>query len=493
MIWNLLDEAAAAGPESIAVIDGGMSLTYGELVRRSVLLAAVLRERLDVSEGDVVAVSLPNCWQYPVAVFAVARLGAVVMPFNTQWRAAEIGWFVDRLGIRTVITGGELRSVWSEVDGGPPEARVLAIDGAEMERIWDQPANASEDFCTESAESRPVLYLTTSGSTGRPKVVPRSHANLLAGRNAVALALGIRRGHRFLSVIPFHHANGFANCLLLPLSSGATMVIARKAHPASIASIVKRERIEIMIGSPFLFSLLADHIEQPEDFASVKAYISSGARLPDALASLWRERFGRGIRQLYGSSETGTISIEEAGGPAVTGVAGRVLPAVTVRITGSDGIPLPPGRSGEISVRSPAMMAGYVGEPELNREVFAEGFFRMGDVGTLSADGLLVIEGRIKRWVNSGGVKVDPVEVERVLLSLPSVKECRVQAGRDGRGLEVLTSMIVMRSGHACSRRDVIEHCRKHLAEYKIPRVIEFLDTIPSDLSGKSPVEWLSK
>jgi acyl-CoA synthetase (AMP-forming)/AMP-acid ligase II len=95
--------------------------------------------------------------------------------------------------------------------------------------------------------------------------------------------------------------------------------------------------------------------------------------------------------------------------------------------------------------------------------------------------------------VNSGGVKVDPVEVERVLLSLPSVKECRVQAGRDGRGLEVLTSMIVMRSGHACSRRDVIEHCRKHLAEYKIPRVIEFLDTIPSDLSGKSPVEWLSK
>jgi long-chain acyl-CoA synthetase len=493
MIWNLLDEVSADGPERLAIIDGDVSLTYGELVRRSVLLAAVLRERLDVSEGDVVAVSLPNCWQYPVAVFAVARLGAVVMPFNTQWRAAEIGWFVHRLGIKTVITGGELRSVWSEVDGGPPEARILTIDGAEMARMWDQPANASDDLFTEIAESRPVLYLTTSGSTGRPKVVPRSHANLLAGRNAVAQALGVRRGHRFLSVIPFHHANGFANCLLLPLTSGATVVIARKAHPASIAAIVKRERIEVMIGSPFLFSLLADHIAQPEDFASVAAYISSGARLPGALAVLWRERFGRGIRQIYGSSETGTISIEEADGPSVPGAAGRLLPTVTVRILDADGAQLPPGRSGEISVRSPAMMAGYVGEPELNREVFDEGFFRMGDVCTLSADGILVIEGRIKRWVNSGGVKVDPAEVERVLLSLPSVKECRVHAGRDGRGLEVLTSMIVMHSGHACSRRAIIEHCRKHLAEYKIPRVIQFLDTIPSDLLGKSPVEWLPK
>lgn len=493
MIWNLLDEVAATGPESIAVIDQGMSLTYGELARRSVLLATVLRERLDVSEGDIVAVFLPNCWQYPVVVFAVARLGAVVMPFNTQWRATENGWFVHRLGIRTVITSEELRSVWTQVDDGPPEARVLAIDGAEMDRMWSLSVDASQDFSKMANESQAALYLTTSGSTGRPKVVPRSHANLAAGRNAVARALGIGRGHRFLSVIPFHHANGFANCLLLPLTSGATVVIVRKALPASIAAIVKRERIEIMIGSPFLFSVLADHIAQPEDLASVEAYISSGARLPDALAPLWRERFGRGIRQLYGSSETGTISIEEADGLAVPGAAGRVLPTVTVRILDADGTPLPPGRSGEISVHSPAMMAGYVGEPELNREVFNHGFFRMGDVGTLSADGRLVIEGRTKRWVNSGGVKVDPAEVERVLLSLPSVKECRVQAGRDGRGLEVLTSMIVTHSGHTCSRRDILEHCRMHLAEYKIPRVIQFLDTIPSDLSGKSPVEWLPK
>ena len=493
MIRNLLDEVAADGPDRLAVIDGDVSLTYSELVRRSVLLAEDLRERLHADEGEIVAISLPNCWQYPAAFLAAARLGAVLMPFNPQWRANEIGWFVRRLGIRTVITNKALRSVWSEVEGGPPEDRILTIDGAKMHRLWDQPGGARAFRSGGVYETQPALYLATSGSTGRPKVVPRSHANLLAGRSAVAEALGIRPGHRFLSVIPFHHANGFANCMFLPLASGATIVVLRKALPAALAARVKREQARIVIGSPFLYSLLADHVPQPEDLSSVELYISSGAPLPDGLAALWRERFGRGIRQLYGSSETGTISIEEAGGPAIRGGAGRVLRTVSVRIVDHDGTPLPPGRSGEISVRSPAMMAGYVGEPELNRQVLDGGYFRMGDIGRLTADGVLVIEGRSKRWVNSGGVKVDPAEVERVLLELPSVRQCRVQPGRDARGLEVLTSMIAVHSGHACSRRDIVEHCRKHLAEYKIPRVIEFVEAVPPDLTGKAPMEWLTK
>ncbi len=490
MICDLLDQVASARPEQLAIIDGDVSLTYRELVRRSLVLSNHLKERLRVGEGSIVAISLPNSWQYPVAFLAVARLGAVLMPFNPQWRAAEISWFLQRFGIGTVITNGELRSGWSEVAGSLPDDRILIVDGVEMQRLWDQPSDGFGSRSGRAFDVQPVLYLATSGTTGRPKVVPRSHLNLLAGRSAVAGVLGIRPGHRFLGVIPFHHANGFANCMFLPLASGGTVVVSRNALPSALAARVKRERIQIVIGSPFLYSLLADQLARPEDLSSVEMYISSGAPLPDGVAALWREHYGKAIRQLYGSSETGTICIEEADAPAVPGSVGRPLPTVALRILSHDGATLPSGRSGEILVRSPAMMAGYVDEPELNRQAYDGGFFRMGDLGSLTTGGLLVIEGRSKRWINSGGIKVDPVEVEGVLLELPSVRQCRVHAGRDARGLEALTLTIALNSGLACSRRDIVEHCRKRLAEYKIPRVIHFVESIPTDLTGKTTMEW---
>jgi long-chain acyl-CoA synthetase len=366
------------------------------------------------------------------------------------------------------------------------------LDAPVLARLFECAPLTAATPASAPYESQPVLYLTTSGSTGRPKIVPRTHRNLIAGGNAVAEALGTQPGHRFLSVVPFHHANGFATCMFLPLASGAVSVIQRKPLPAAIAATIRRERAQVLVGSPVLFSLLADHGPQPDDLASVELYISSGAPLPQDIASLWLERYGRPIRQLYGSSETGTISIEPEGG-SQPGCVGRPIRGVSLRILDSGGAPAEPGSSGEIAVKGPAMMAGYVDNEGLNRQAIVDGYFRMGDTGRIRPDGLLWIDGRSKRWINSGGVKVDPVEVEQVLLQLPAVMQCRVHPGTDSRGFETISCRIALRPGHACSRPDIIVHCRQHLAEYKIPRVIEFVLPAEADLTGKIRMESSSE
>ncbi len=489
MITRLLEQLASSCPGAEAIRDGGLTLSYAELAQRSLWLARFLQARLNVREGAIIAVSLPNCWEYPVAFFATARLGAILMPLNPQWRAPEIAWFLHHFPIAAVLTSKAAAPLWHGAAQGPSSPPILQIE----DLTWFGDAASSGFPIQTTFESQPALYLVTSGSTGRPKVVPRTHLNLLAGRAAVAASLAIRPQQRFLGVIPFHHANGFANCLFLPLACGATVVIARNAIPAALASTIRRERTGILIGSPVLYQLLAAHIRKPEDLRTVGTFISSGAPLSPDLAALWLQRFNEPIRQLYGSSETGTIAIQPPGGSPNPASVGAILPTVTIRILDPAGAPLPPGQSGEIAVSSPAMMTGYVGEPELNRQAFTSGFFRMGDIGRLAADGELFLEGRTKRWVNSGGVKVDPSEVEKVLLELPSVQRCWVGPGRDHQGFEVLTARVSLHAGCPPSREEIVRHCRLHLAEYKIPRIIEFAGAITPDLTGKIAVEWMPK
>jgi long-chain acyl-CoA synthetase len=494
VISERIESIAAEQPDRPALIDGPTTVSYGELIRRRTVLVDILHRRFRVAEGDIVAVSLPNCWESAAYFLAAAKLGAIFLPLNTQWRTSEAKWLAERLPIRALVTCLKLRGPWDEVRDALPPERILSIDESEMESGWSGPALEPPHPCgPRRFEEQSALYLTTSGSTGRPRLVPRSHRNLIAGAQAVGEALGINRGQRFLSVIPFHHANGFSNCLFLPLMYGATVVVMKRFLPTAVAETVAQQRIQVLIGSPVVYSLLSDGIADPLAFHGVRISVSSGAPLPSVLAQLWKDRFGLRIRQLYGSSETGTISIEREADPEEPGSMGRPLPSVEVRVLGVDDAPLSANHVGEVAVRSPAMMAGYVGEQELNRQAFVGGFLRTGDLGRLTDDGLLVFEGRRKRLINAGGVKVDPVAVEEVLRTFPEVQECRVLPGRDAKDMEILKALIVMHPGCSASYSEIMKHCRKYLAEYKIPRRIEIVDAIPVDLAGKSPVEWSSR
>jgi long-chain acyl-CoA synthetase len=493
MLTERLDRVAAQYGDQLAVVDGPEKITWRDLARRKSAFAHFLRRQMSVNAGQVVAACLPNCWEFIIGFLAAAEVGAVWVPVNPQWRGREIEWLAGRLPVFGVITNGALRDAWVGPRTGLPAGRVIAVDEPEVSialsgSLAGAPAAPSGPRARFSDE--PLCCYLTSGSTGRPRIVPRSHRNSVVGVTNAGRVLGIRPDMRILGVLPFHHASGFGNCMLLALLHGAAIVVMRKFHPRSLAEVVRSEKIDVLNGSPFIFRTLAESVSGAEAFRSVKVCTSAGAPMPPAATRQCLERLGLKVRQLYGASEVGTVSIEDGAGSGIEGAAGKILPEVEVRFLLPDGSEAPRGEPGEVVVRSPAVTSGYVGEPEVNQRAFIGGFFRTGDLGRLDADGNLFIVGRLKKLINVEGVKVDPEEIEGVLAAMPQVGDCRVSGIAGSGQTEVIAAQIALRPGQKLSRATVLAHLRANLADYKIPRVIQILEALPVGVSGKTPTPW---
>jgi long-chain acyl-CoA synthetase len=448
-------EVAKRHSGELAIVDREHRITYGRLAEEIAIAAKQMAESFPIAPGDVVAASLRNSLEFVTSFFAIAQLGGIFLPVNPQWRPRELGDLTQRLNVRCTLTSGSPPSPESFRTGRVSERSPLPL----------------------APILEPAAYLTTSGSTGIPRIVPRTDRNLVAGAENVAQALNIGPGHRFLSVVPFHHSNGFHNCMIMPLLAGACVVTLQNFSPAACAELIRQERANVLIGSPFIYACLAER-----DFSPVpELCISAGARMPVGLARRWLDRLGVRVRQLYGSTETSVISIdqgtEDHSSNAAGAFVGSPIPGVEVQRFGA---------TGELAVRSPAVMSGYFGEEALNTEVFKDGFFLTGDLGFIDERGELYLTGRSRRVINLGGIKVDPTEVERVVEELPGVDACFVDAGAGGQEGEIIRARIVLRPGVEITRAKVVEMCRSRLAEYKLPRIIEFLDALPTSVSGKT-------
>lgn len=491
MIAERLQFTATQHREAVALIDGETSLSYGDLIERTEAFSRYLSDELGIQRGDVVGFFLPNCWQFVSAFFALAKLGAVCMPFNTHWRSAELRWYLGRFPVSAVLTNQELRSAWDELnDVVAPERRIVVDDLECAARFFAAPDVAKDRDENRTFDDAVALQVTTSGSTGRPRVTPRSQAAMLAGAANVGKAVGIRAGQRCLAVVPFYHSHGFSNSMFMPLLVGATVVVQKKFLPISFARLVLKHRIDVLVVSPFILRMVADRQIDADTFASVEVCLSSGAPTPRELAEMWHDRYGVRVRQLYGSSETGTISIEPADSPIRGGAVGVPVPSVEVKVLDEQDFDRRTGEVGDVVVRGPALSSGYLGEPELNSQSFIDGYFRTGDLGRLDDDGTLTIVGRKKKTINFGGVKVDPHEIEGVIQQMQGVRQCRVQGVLDPRKSEIIRALIEVESERGYTRRDVVAHCREFLAEYKIPRIIELVDEIPMDVTGKVALSW---
>jgi acyl-CoA synthetase (AMP-forming)/AMP-acid ligase II len=491
MISEYLRSVVRRHRDELAIVDGDQRISYGELAERIEAAREWLRATLDPQPGDVIAVSLDNSWQFVACSFAVSELGCVIMLCNPQWRAAELRSFATRLGFRGAVIEPRFSAEWDQILDGIPQDRVLTVDCIPHR---PDPSGASSLRPLDSVpDDAPAVYLSTSGSTGTPRLVPRSHRNLIGNAENLSAWLDIGPGRRFLGVVPFHYSNGLNNNLMLPLLSGATLVMMRQFNSGACAELVCREKADMLFGSPFIYGALLDC--DPASLASLEHCFTAGARIPASVVERWRTRFGVAIRQFYGMSEAGVLAIErsvQTEVPSVGECVGELVGGVEVIVLGSDGPGsegrrLEPGEIGELAVRSAAVMSGYLGEPELSRSLFHNGFFRTRDLGYFDSAGNLYLTGRMGRVMNIGGVKVDPVELERLVELLPNVASCHVDAVSNGRGGEVIRARVVPREGLPVTRREVIEQCRRQLAEYKLPRIIEFLEATPVTILGKIP------
>jgi long-chain acyl-CoA synthetase len=480
MIQDIFSQTVKKYSGKNAVTDGEIRLTYDELFMLKERVKEYFIHKLHIRQTNRIALFLPNCSDFICAFFAAADIGAVTIPLNIHLKERELQYYIDKCGIKTVITHSNLLSQWGEI---PLQMKGVKFVSSDRLIFRDKNMRTAENAYrvskTHSLESA-VLYLCTSGSTGRPKIIPKTHALLTAGAENLGNALAITSQDRFLGVAPFFHANGFENCMLLPMLRGASVVIMRQFSPRNMLELLSKEKITVLNASPFIFSSLIDVADKSYDLSSIRLCLSTGAPLPSAIKKNFLEKFGITIREHYGSSETGPISAQlEACDDAI----GRPFGKVKVKIVDDDGKELPPDSAGEVLIHSNSMMKGYLDEPELTKEAFLEGFFRTGDLGRFDLAGNISIIGRKKMIINASGIKIDPIEIQNVLLSFHKVKKAFVTGVKNRMGMEMVKAIVVAQP--TCTIKEIIMFCRERLADYKIPRIIEFRDKIPTDVMGK--------
>lgn len=463
--------------DQVSVIDGGQRYSFFDVQMSARILAGRLN-RLNLEPGDRVAALLPNSLHAVVAFLAAARTGHSYLPLNTGLKPAELENCFRRCEVRAVMCRASMKSHI------PAGLQIVPVDEVLADAAGQPPAARASPLDLDP--DREFVCLSTSGSTGEPRIVARTARAVDANARHVSAGLEVTPEDRFLSVVPFWHANGFSNCLLMPLFSGASIVTMDRFLPRTMLDVIVKQKPTVVVGSPFVFQALAQVIEPLTDLHQVRAWISSGAALPTELDEQLRS-LRIHVRQLYGSSETGTVSISSdisERAQTRTGNVGNPLEDVRVRVVDDDDREVPQGQPGEIQVSGPTLFSGHIGESNDETSMTEDGFYRMGDMGWQDLKGNLYLTGRTDAIINVSGVKVDPVEVQQVLTSMPGVGQSLVFGAPDANGLEMIKALLV--ADGAISTHEVLHYCRDRLAEYKLPRTIEFVDEIPQDLMGKT-------
>jgi long-chain acyl-CoA synthetase len=478
---EMLVTVARRNSTRAAVVDGETTVTYAQLEKQIRSFSEQLYQT-GVRQGDRVAVFLPNGLDFITSYFAIVGLGAIVVPLNDQYQQTELLRFLSESQVSMVITAQPSATVCRQVlQSYESPCQLFFIENRDK-----TPKSGSDSEFTAVIDSdTPVMYQFSSGSTGRPKRIARTHRNLVFELNSLIGTLGLTHEDRFLGVTPFSHVNGLMRSMMASLRAGATLYPLPKFERHAIAEMIEKHRISVFIGVPFMFGVMAktNYGRQP-DFSSLRFCISASAPMPPKLNRQFHEKFGIHVRQLYGSTETGTISVDlspeidrslESVGSPIAGVDVEIY-SENLERTRTDEI-------GEIAVKSPAAIKSYEGAEEPARESFRNGYFFTGDLGRRDQDGLLYLAGRKKLLINKGGYKINPQEIEALLETHPKVEEAVVVGLPTSFGDEKMKAVVVL-SG-PCTEKEIIEHCRGRVADFKIPSLIEFREALPKTATGK--------
>jgi long-chain acyl-CoA synthetase len=472
---ELFADIAARYPGKPAIIDSDRTYTYEALHQRSRLIAHRLREA-GIGPGGLVSIYLPNGADFLASFLAIVRLGAAAAPLNAHYRDRELIRYLGDCAPGAIVTStsasSRCRSIAGQLSGA---CQVCEADGD-----FDGPA---EDIASAATPGGRALVQYSSGSTGAPKRIARTHANLVAELKALAHALDLTDADRFLATVPFSHVNGLVRTLLASQSVGATVVAPADFQRQKTAAAIGRERVTVLIAVPFVFGMLADtNFGTGADFSTIRLAVSASSPMPPAINRRFHARHGQYVRQLYGSTETGTISVNLSNNIAGTlDSVGAPLDGVDVAIVTDEGAPVVPGHEGEVAVRSPFAITAYEG-PGADQP-FRDGYFLTGDIGRQDEQGRLYLIGRRTFFINKGGYKINPREVESLLEEHPHVREAVVVGVPSLYGDERVKAVVVC--DPPCSAQELLDYCRGRIADFKSPSVIEFRDSLPRTAAGK--------
>ncbi|ACJ00884.1 acyl-CoA synthetase [Rhodospirillum centenum] len=486
-LFDITAKRAALRPDRCALeeLETGFRLTYRGLEDRCARAAAVLADE-GVGEGDRVAVLCRNRIDFFVLLFAVAKLGAILVPLNWRMPAAELKPLLADCTPRRVVAGQEDMATAAAASGTPP----LGLDDPGPHGFAARLAAAVPHPGRERWPGGQVWYLIyTSGTTGRPKAVIYTYAMALVNYVNIGQAIDLRGDDRTLNFLPLFHTAGINLHTLPTLIAGGTVMILPGFDADAMIGLLAAGRLDTFFGVPAVYQQLGLHPAfDTVDPARVRSWGCGGAPLPDALAERF---FARGVRVCngMGMTETGPTAflVDPADAPRKIGSVGKPQLLCAVRIVGPDGRDVPPGETGELWFSGPGVTPGYWNRPDATAAAFAPGgWLRSGDLARCDADGYYYIVGRLKEMFISGGENVYPAEVENVLVRHPAVLEAAVTGVPDDRWGEVGRAFLMLRPGCAPpDPGDLAAWCRERLAAYKVPKSFVFLDDFPRTAAGK--------
>lgn len=505
---QLIQRAAQQFGQKLAIKEPHQQFTYQQLNQQRLEVAKAFIAA-GITKGDRVAIWAPNIAEWIFACLGLQTIGAILVPLNTRMKGSEAADIINRSGTKILFTVAEFQSsattsihyvdlIKDEIM--PTLERIVLFSGqAEQTQNWQDFINTGADIIDADVEALAAMVevddvmdmLFTSGTTGKPKGVLCGHQQNLGVVNGWADTVGLRDDDNYLIINPFFHSFGYKAGWLAALVKGATIFPVLSFDLDKVLRQIEDDQISMLPGPPTIYqSILAHPDREKYNLSSLRLAVTGAAAVPVELVKRMRSVLGfETVVTAYGLTEScGFVSIcrPEDDAEIIATTSGRAMEGVEVKCVDGDGNEVTRGEPGEIWVRGYNVMQGYFdNEEETRKTITADGWLKTGDIGVMDEAGYLRITDRIKDMYISGGFNVYPAEIENALTQIEDVVQCAVVGIADERMGEVGHVFIVKKQASNLSEEDVIIWAKSHLANYKVPRKVTFLDTMPINAAGK--------
>ncbi|MGI8738138.1 MAG: acyl-CoA synthetase [Gammaproteobacteria bacterium] len=491
-VYDWVAKHALFTPDKVALVetDSGRRFTYREF-NEWANRAANAFEALGLRPGDRIAIIAPSSVEILFTLIAATKLGAIFVPLNHKLPAADLVPIIEDCAPTLLVYADEFAATVAALRSDLKFSGIIKLRGslAEDELDW-------ENLLTEQSSTRgkpipvdqhaPQMLLYTSGTTGKPKGVVLPHR--MQFFNAINFATRDLNGNdRVLVHTPMFYTGGLNVYTTPAILLGATVVIMRQWNPDEVLKIIEQEKITAFFAVPTQYLMMADSkLFETADLSSLRWIISGGAPCPLPLIKRLTAR-GLLLKQGFGLTEVGVncFCLDAHDAERKIGSIGHPNFAMEARIVDEHGNDVAPDVAGELILRTPSMCDGYWNNPQLSKQSIRDGWFHTGDIARFDAEGYCYVVDRMKDMYISGGENVYPAEVEAVLIRHAGIAEVAVVGVPHEKWGEVGAAAIVIKAGQQATEDEILAHCRQHLAKYKIPRSIHFLESLPRTVSQK--------
>ena len=497
IVGKYLQRQAHERPDKVAVVCNEVQLTFSELNLQANRLANWLLAQ-GVKKGDRAVMLLPNCAEFAVVYFALMKIGVIAVILDFRLSPPEMAPLFDETGAKVLITHSKQKTFAVRMLREKKHLQYVMLLGEDTREKDDEnglyhydgimeKGNAQEPNITIKEEDE-ALYLYTSGTTGKPKGVVLTYDHLTYFPESMKAMQDCSDQDTQGSVLPMSHISG-PIVLNLLVDVGHTLAIIDEIRPKKILEEIQRNKINYFHAVPPIFQMLLNLPSRDRyDLSSLSSVAMMGTVVPEELMEEWIEEYPHCVaRQGYGATETSPLltltHLDDA--PRKMASAGRTCPGAEIKIVDKAGKELPTGQVGEVIARGPQIMKGYFKKPKATEQKIKDGWYYTGDLGRFDEDGYIYILGRADDMIISGGMNVYPSELENVLIAHEKVAEAAVVGMPDANRGQALKAVVIPKIGEEISKRELMKFCRERLASFKLPKVIEFRDSLPRSRTGK--------